>query len=77
MNRITLLVVVIDVVVVIVYYYSVMQFRSSLRQASWLRSMLFNPASQSARRSTCNMIASLSQGEARQRQILDLLCGLV
>ena len=49
------------------------QFRSSLRQASWLRSMLFNPNSQSARKSTCNMIASLCQGEARQRQILDLL----
>ena len=29
------------------------------------------------RHATCNMLASLCQGEARQRQILDLLCRYV
>jgi hypothetical protein len=60
---------------IFIFLFVASQFRSTLRQASWLRSMLFNPSSQSARRSTCDMIASLCQGEARQRQILDLLCG--
>ena len=53
------------------------QFQSTLRQASWLRSMLFNPSSQTARRATCDMIASLCHGGTRQRQILDLLCSFL
>ena len=52
----------------------VSQFHSTLKQVSWLRSMLFNVSSQSARRATATMLASLAHGEARQRQILDLLC---
>ena len=39
--------------------------------------MLFNTSSQYARRATANILASLAHGEARQRQILDLLCGFL
>ena len=51
--------------------------RSLLRNDSWLRSMLFNPSSQSARKASCNLVESLCQGEARHRQILDLLCSFL
>lgn len=55
----------------------VSQSYSTLKQVSWLRSMLFNMSSQSARRATANMLDCLARGEARQRQILDLLCGFL
>lgn len=39
--------------------------------------MLFNMSSQSARQATANILASLAHGEARQRQILDMLCSFL
>lgn len=59
------------------YYCVVSQDRSTLKQVSWLRSMLFNSSSQSARRATANILASLARGEARQRQVLDMLCSFL
>ena len=56
---------------------SVSQSYSTLKQVSWLRSMLFNTSSQSARRATANTLDCLARGEARQRQILDLLCSFL
>ena len=53
---------------------TVPQHLTSLHQASWLRSMLFNPSSQSARKTACKLISSLCTGEARHRQVLNLLC---
>ena len=44
-----------------------------LKQASWLKVMLFNASSRAARRMACNILYSLCNGETRQRQILDLL----
>lgn len=39
--------------------------------------MLFNTSSQSARRATANTLDCLARGDARQRQILDLLCSFL
>ena len=39
--------------------------------------MLFNTSSQSARRATANILSNLAEGEARQRQILDMLCSFL
>ena len=39
--------------------------------------MLFNASSQSARRATANILAGLARGEARQRQVLDMLCSFL
>ena len=50
---------------------------STLKQVSWLRSMLFNSSSQSARQATANILSSLACGETRQRQVLDLLCSFL
>ena len=39
--------------------------------------MLFNSSSQSARQATANILSSLARGEARTRQVLDLLCSFL
>ncbi|XP_064395390.1 E3 ubiquitin-protein ligase UBR4-like isoform X5 [Halichondria panicea] len=51
--------------------------RSLLKHDTWLRSMLFNRSSQSARQASCRLVESLCVGEARHRQVLDLLCSFL
>lgn len=44
-----------------------------LKQSLWLKGMLFNPSSQTARKMACNILYSLCDRDVRQKQILDLL----